>query len=165
MIGWKAQRTLLIVGEGYHEEAFLKHIKQLLVPRGCGLQVKVKNARGKGAQHVIEWTGRQAASHGYDVVAALLDTDTDWNSSVARLAKKKKIQVFASAPCFEAMLLRALGDVPVGNGKALKKQLAPYVNNDATRYENYAGSFNVARLQAARILEPTIDDLLKLFSA
>ncbi len=42
--------------------------------------------------------------------------------------------------------------------------LAPYVNNDATRCEDYAASFNMASLQAARILEPTIDDLLKLFS-
>ncbi len=33
---WKAQRTLLIVGEGYHEEAFLGHVKQIYAPRGCG---------------------------------------------------------------------------------------------------------------------------------
>jgi len=26
---WKAQRTLLIVGEGYHEEAFLNHVRQI----------------------------------------------------------------------------------------------------------------------------------------
>lgn len=29
---WKAQRTLLIVGEGRHEEAFLKHVKQFSLP-------------------------------------------------------------------------------------------------------------------------------------
>ena len=46
---WKAQRTLLIVGEGRHEEAFLNHVKQLYAPRGCGLSVTIKNARGKGA--------------------------------------------------------------------------------------------------------------------
>ena len=49
---WKAQRTLLIVGEGRHEEAFLNYLKQLYVPRGCGLSVTIKNARGKGALHV-----------------------------------------------------------------------------------------------------------------
>jgi len=37
MAVWKAQRTLLIVGEGRHEEAFLNHVKQLYVQRGCGL--------------------------------------------------------------------------------------------------------------------------------
>lgn len=42
---WKAQRTLLIVGEGRHEEAFLNHVKHLYVQRGCGLAVAIKNAR------------------------------------------------------------------------------------------------------------------------
>gem|GEM_PF-2578925 len=46
----KASRTLLIVGEGRHEEAFLNHLKQLYVPRGCGLSVTIKNARGKGRE-------------------------------------------------------------------------------------------------------------------
>ena len=58
MDNWKVQRTLLIVGEGGAEEAFLKHVKHLYVPRGCGLIVTIKNARGKGAQHVINWTAR-----------------------------------------------------------------------------------------------------------
>jgi hypothetical protein len=53
---WKAQRTLLLVGEGYHEEAFLSHVKQIYAPRGCGLAVTIKNAHGKGAMHVIDWT-------------------------------------------------------------------------------------------------------------
>jgi len=76
---WKAQRTLLIVGEGRHEVAFLNHLKHLYVPRGCGLSVTIKNARGKGALHVINWTARQIANVDYDAVAALLDTDSDWN--------------------------------------------------------------------------------------
>ncbi|MDP2112135.1 MAG: hypothetical protein Q8N48_08415 [Thiobacillus sp.] len=72
---WKAQRTLLIVGEGRHEEAFLNHVKQLYAPRGCGLSVTIKNARGKGAGHVIDWTIGQAAIAKFDDVAAMLDTD------------------------------------------------------------------------------------------
>ena len=47
---WKAQKTLLIVGEGRHEEAFLNHVKLRYAPRGCGLAVTIKNARGKGAE-------------------------------------------------------------------------------------------------------------------
>ncbi len=77
MVNWKAQRTLLIVGEGRHEEAFLNHLKKLYVPRGCGLSVTIKNARGKGALHVVSWTARQIANADYDVVAVLLDTDVD----------------------------------------------------------------------------------------
>jgi hypothetical protein len=90
MAVWKAQRTLLMVGEGFHEEAFLHHVKRLFAPRGCGLSVTVKNAQGKGAKHVVEWTGRQVENTAYDTVAVLLDTDTDWSLAVAKLAKRRK---------------------------------------------------------------------------
>jgi hypothetical protein len=162
---WKAQRTLLIVGEGFDEVAFLNHTKKLYVSRGCGLSVTIKNARGKGARHVIEWTGRQIANADYDVVATLLDTDTDWSPTVASQAKRKRIQVLKSEPCFEAMMLRLLGEAPMNDAKELKKQFAPFVNNDALNPENYMTHFNREYLQAGRTFEPTIDTLLKLFGA
>lgn len=158
---WKAQRTLLIVGEGRHEEAFLNHLKTLYAPRGCGLAVTIKNARGKGALHVVNWTAGQAAIAKYDAVAALFDTDTDWNAKTEKLAKARRIQVLTSEPCFEAMMLRLIGKTPNGDAHALKKQFAPYVNNDATQREHYAAHFGEERLQAGK--EPTIEALLRLF--
>lgn len=160
---WKAQRTLLIVGEGYTEEAFLSHVKQLFAPRGCGLQVTIKNARGKGAQHVIDWTIRQMANTAYDTVAAMLDTDADWSPTVAKKARMKKINVLASEPCFEALMLRLIGQVPTGDAKTLKKQFAPFVNDDATQRGNYAGLLSETCLIAGRHREPIIDALLRLF--
>ena len=160
---WKAQRTLLIVGEGRHEEAFLNHLKQLYVPRGCGLSVTIKNARGKGALHVVNWTARQIANADYDVVAVLLDTDVDWNDKTEKLARTKKIQVLKSEPCFEAMMLRLLGKSAIGDAQVLKRQFAPFVNNDATQRDHYALHFNPASLHAGRNKELTIDALLKLF--
>lgn len=161
---WRAQRTLLIVGEGYHEEAFLNHVKQLYAPRGCGLSVTIKNARGKGAKHVIDWTIRQAAIAKFDTVAAMLDTDTDWTHAVAKQARIKKIQVLASIPCFDAMLLRLLGKTPPAGASASKQQLAPFVNHDPTKRQNYEPHFGVASLEAGRIHEPTIDGLLRLMA-
>ena len=160
---WKARRTLLIVGEGRDEEAFLNHVKQLYAPRGCGLSVAIKNARGKGALHVIGWTARQIANADYDAVAALLDTDADWNSKTERLARTRKIKVLKSEPCFEAMMLRLLGVTTIGDAKTLKKQFAPYVNHDATQRNHYITNFGPVCLQAGRTKEPTIDALLRLF--
>lgn len=159
---WKARRTLLIVGEGRHEEAFLNHVKQLYAPRGCGLSVTIKNARGKGAKHVIEWTIRQAAIAKYDTVAAMLDTDTDWTQAVAKQAKAKRIQVLASDPCFDAVMLRLLGKEPSAGASASKQQLAPYVNHDPTQRQSYELHFGAARLESCRMHEPIIDALLKL---
>lgn len=159
---WKAQRTLLIVGEGYHEEAFLNHVKQLYAPRGCGLSVTIKNARGKGAKHVIDWTIRQIANVDYDTVAAMLDTDTDWTPTIAKQAKSKKIQVLASDPCFDAVMLRLLGKTPAGDAKTMKKQLAPFVSNDPTQRQNYAAHFGPECLEAGCAHEPAIDALFRL---
>ncbi len=154
---WKAQRTLLIVGEGRHEEAFLNHLKKLYVPRGCGLSVTVKNARGKGALHVVNWTARQIANADFDVVAVLLDTDVDWNAKTEKLARTKKIQVIKSEPCFEAMMLRLVGKSAIGDAQVLKKQFAPLVNNDATQRDHYALHFGSESLLAGRNKELTID--------
>ncbi len=160
---WKAQHTVLIVGEGRHEEAFLNHLKRLYVSRECGLSVTIKNARGKGAWHVINWTARQMANAAYDEAAALLYTDADWNENTSTLARAKKIQVLKSEPCFEAMMLRLLRQPTVGDAHALKKQFAAFVKNDATQREHYATCFDKESLQEGKHREPTIAALLKLF--
>lgn len=159
------KQTLLLVGEGYDEEAFLKYLKSQLVGRNAGMEVKIKNAKGKGAKHVIEWTIRQAKNAEYDVAAVLLDTDTDWTPTVKKQAKVKRIVVLESNPCLEAMLLRLLGVTPEIDSKKLKKQFAPYVSDDATLAEHYSAHFNPDALKSKRHLEKTIDDLLKLLKA
>jgi hypothetical protein len=157
------KRTLLIVGEGADEQAFLNYLKGQLVGRGGGFTVKILNAKGKGAKRVIEWTIRQAAVAGYDKVAALFDTDTDWSSAVEKLARKHKVLLLKSEPCFEAMMLRLLDITPDLDSKNLKSQFAPYVNYDATCSENYAAHFNPEKLADKRHLERVIDSLLDLF--
>jgi len=159
------KKTLLIVGEGLDEEAFLRYLKSKLVNRDAGLMVTIKNAKGKGAKHMIEWTIRQASIADYDNVAALFDTDTDWTQVVEALAKKKKVILLKSEPCFEAMLLRLLGITPDLNLKNLKAQFAPFVNCGASRRENYAKHFSPEMLAAKQHIEPTIERLLILLKS
>ena len=125
----------------------------------------IKNARGKGAMHVIDWTIKQIANAEYDKVAAMLDTDKDWSPTVAKQARVKKIQVLASEPCFDAVMLRLLGLRAEDEAKVMKKTLAPYLNGDPTDRMNYAKHFGADCLEAGRAREPTIDALLKLFDA
>ena len=164
MTVWPVYPTLLLVGEGATEEAFLKYVKGLYAPRGAGLKVTVKNAHGKGAKHVVEWTVRQMGIANYDSVAALLDTDQDWSEAVAKQAKSSRIRVLKSEPLFEAMMLRLIGQSDIGDSKTLKARLAPFVGNDPLRPENYAMRFDRQCLEAGRQSEPTIDALLVLFS-
>ena len=151
----------MIVGKGYDEVAFPNHLKQFPGVYGQGVEITIKNARGKGAAGVIDCAIKLQANAAYDSVAVLLDTDTDWNAKVEKLAKQKKIQVLPSEPCLEAMLLRVIGKRPAA-GNDLKKQFDPYVQNDGTRREDYQQHFGLAVLQGARHREPTIDGLLSL---
>lgn len=158
---WQAHKTLLVVGEGYDEVAFLNHLKQFPGVCGKGVEITIKNARGKGAAGVIDCAIKLKANAAFDKVAVLLDTDTDWTPAVAKLAKRNSVQVLTSDPCLEALLLRVLGKTP-GLAKDLKKQFDPYVQNDGTRREDYGQYFGLLVLQQARQNEPTIDELLKL---
>ena len=159
---WKAERTLLIVGEGADEVAFLTHVKQLFITRGCGLSVKIKNAQGGGAKHVVEWTVRQKANADYDAVAVLVDTDTDWSDTVVNIASKNDIHLLRSEPCFEVLVMRVLGKDPNITASNAKSMFAPHVNNDATKSENYSRKFSKDRLLESRVRVPTIDQLLNL---
>lgn len=100
-------RTVLLVGEGDAEVLFMQHFKSLYVQRGSGVVVTIKNARGKGAAHVVDFAFRQSRNAAYDVKAVLLDTDTDWNDKTRASARKAKIHVMPCDPCFEAVLLNA----------------------------------------------------------
>ena len=157
-------RTLLLVGEGETEQAFLQHVKTLYVSRGGGLRVTVRCAHGKGAGHVVDYAIRQRV-HQFDQIAALLDTDAGWNAAVQKRAREKHIQLLKSEPCFEAMLLRAIGQTANGSAKDLKARLAPWVQDDALDSRHYATHFGLEALQAGRRVEPTLDDLLRLLMA
>ncbi len=161
---WKAQRTLLIVGEGAVDEALLLYAKKLYVPRGCGLSVKIKNAGGKGASHVIDWTIRQMTNAAYDEVAVLLDTDVDWTPAVEKRARQKKIRVMKSIPSVDAVLLRLIGKSTAGDSHALKKRLNPYLNHAPTDPAQYATHFGDAVLRAGRRSEAVIATLLELLN-
>lgn len=160
---WKARSTLLIVGEGQSEVAFLNHLKQLFSARGDGKQIKIKNAQGGGAKHVIDWTLRQKLNADYDVVAVIFDTDTVcWNEKVANDAKKNHIHLLTSEPCLEGMLLRVLEKSDKGDSKELKKRFLPFVKDDSTVSENYKKYFTKKILMQSE--EKTIKQLLKLIT-
>ena len=155
-------KTLLIVGEGETEVAFLTHLKALYAPRGCGLTVRVVCAHGKGAKHVVEVAIRQSQNAAFDCVAALLDTDTDWSAKVQRRAEEHRIHLLLSQPRIEAMLLRALGQ-KTGHSKDDQKKRLAQALKDPLVAGSYAAAFDMSTLQNARQRERVIDELLQLF--
>ena len=150
--------------EGDDEEAFVKHVLKLFVQRGSGLSVSVKNARGKGARNVIEAAIREKRRGGYDGVAALFDTDTNWGRAESTMARKEKIGTIPSTPCLEASLLLMLGDDPSGETAAiLKARLESRLGGHPPRHPQARLSiFTMDRITSNRASVPMIDRLLTL---
>lgn len=100
----RAARTVLLVGEGDTEVLFLQHLKSLYVQRGSGVAVTIKNARGKGAAHVVDFARRQSSNAAFDAVAASRHRHS-WSDKTQAAARGARVQVITCEPCLEAVLL------------------------------------------------------------
>ena len=102
--------SVLAVGEGDAEVAFLQHLKQCYISRGCGSSLTVKQAFGKGARNVVLHAIRYSDGQDYDRCIALFDTDVDYTEEVRQMARRAKIVTIPSEPCLEGFLLKCSGD-------------------------------------------------------
>ena len=144
----RVRRTLLLVGEGLAEEVFLRHLKALYVERGHKT-VTIKNAKGKGGGHVLAYTGRQCKAAEYDQVAALLDTDADWNDQRRAQASRQRILVFEASPCLEALLLAIAGQRVPPNTQACKRAFRQHFGHEAHAEALYPVHLTRGMLDAA----------------
>lgn len=154
------RRTLLLVGEGLAEEAFLRHLRALYVERGSKV-VTVKNAKGKGGGHVLDYTLRQRKAAAFDEAAALLDTDHDWDDAKRAQARKAGITVFEATPCLEALLLAIAGQRPPGVTAACKREFAQRFGHEAHVAAVYTAHFARPALEAARLRVALLDALIQ----
>lgn len=156
--------TVLLVGEGYAEEALLHHLKRLYAPRGSGVAVTIKNARGKGAGHVVDYAIGQTRNAAYDYKLALLDADVDWTPAVQKTAKQARVEVIACEPCLEALLLRAHGPLRDGlASKELKRQFRSQFGFAADEQRVYEEHFGDELLKQARERLSDLDRLVRAF--
>ena len=154
--------TVLLVGEGHAEETLLRHLRSLYIARGSGVTATIRNARGKGAAHVVDYAMGQTRNAAYDRMLVLLDTDTDWTDAVRKKAAQACIDVIACEPCLEALLLRAHG-AALRDGctsRQLKQQFAAQFGCAADEPRVYETHFGRERLEQARRLLPELDRLL-----
>lgn len=156
-------RTVLVVCEGNSEVLFVKHIASLYLQRGSGVRVTVKNARGKGAAHVIDVAIRQSRNADYDERAVLLDTDVGWNQTTEKLARQSGVRVFASTPCLEALLLQ-VHQKPFSNRSSaqLKAAFSEQFGRPASDPLVFAEHFGLPHLAHARPRIGVLNQLVTL---
>ena len=155
-----ASHTVLLVGEGATELAFLKHIKSLYISRGCGVSATAKNAHGKGPDHVVDYAIRQCRNADYDRIAALLDTDLEMSEAVRRRARAKKIQIIGSTPCIEGLLLKILGEHVPATSEQCKARMGRTLPARLTYPDDYQANFPREFLDGRRGEVPELGRLL-----
>lgn len=155
-------RTVLIVGEGDCEIAFLNHLKALYVPRGSGVRATLRNAHGKGPEHVVDYAVRQCRNADYDLRAALLDTDLTWPARLDKQARARRILLIPSSPCLEGLLLRILAYPVPESSSACKETLHRALDGKPTQTSSYERLFDRETLDQARGRVKSLAHLLTL---
>lgn len=159
----QVRKTLLVVGEGDGEEAFLRHLRELYCTSGQGVSVTIRNAHGKGPEHVVDHAIRINTIYSYDRCACLLDTDIQWTGSLIKRAKQHKLEMIGSQPCLEGLLLTILGETVPTYSSDCKKFVEKLLRMDLTESKNYSKHFPKNVVESARLQLPTLNSLLNLF--
>jgi len=158
--------TLLVVGEGADDRAFITHMKKLYCPRDSGISVKVEAGDGGSPGNVITHAIRKYQGKDYDRRLFLLDADLPPDEADYKRATKQGYQIILWQPqCLEGALLDTLGE-PVAqheSSQQLKARLHPRLDGKHTDDSAYATLFtrqildagqNAAVTQVRKALQP-----------
>lgn len=159
----KANKTVLIVGEGATEVAFLQHLSRLFNRRECGVTCTIRNANGKGPEHILKHTQRLAGSIRYDHRVAFLDNDIPIPDKDKSKAKSQGIEILLSDHCIEYFLLRLLGESPPNETKACKR-LMKQSGMDPLKSACYEARFPKSLLEQQQKHFPTLRRLIGIMS-
>ncbi|MEK0168893.1 RloB domain-containing protein [Pseudescherichia vulneris] len=137
-------KTLLLVGEGHAEKAFLSHLKSLFSTGE--FKVSIVTAGGKGPEHVITHAMSCKKCDGYDFVIVLLDTDLNWPKAYVKKAISAGLCLIGSEPCLEGLLLEILNKCKGDSNKSCKALLHPLLSGPCTDRDSYADLFTLDML-------------------
>lgn len=147
------QTTLIIVGEGSHEKAFLSHMKVMYDLRNSGQKVKIIKGDGGSPYDVINSTIKKSSHAAYDFKFILMDNDVPIKQQDYDLAKNQNIEILLSEPlCLEGMLLEVIDLKPLNTAEACKKLLHPLLSGKPTEPYSYETLFTKTVLDKTKKL-------------
>ena len=129
--------TLIIVGEGAHEKAFLSHLKSLY-SANTGQKVKIESADGGSPQDIVRTAVKKSRHIDYDRKFILMDSDIAVDDTTIKMAKDNNITIILSEPlCLEGMLLDFLGASVPDTSKKCKSLLHPKLDGNPADKSSY----------------------------
>ena len=161
--------TILIVGEGPTEKAFLQYLKELYILRENDFAVKVESGTGGSPSSIVQKAIRLRGSRGYDKCYVLIDADkpleTDFKLA-DRMKKRPRVEVLKATPCIEGLFLAILKHSNFSQGSAssdyCKKEFeATYLASDRkTDKRSYVDKFPKTLLDERRTQIQELDLIL-----
>jgi hypothetical protein len=162
----RTKTAILIVGEGFTEQAFLLHVKDLFVKRDSDISVKVERSNGGSPEDIIKKAIRLRDSKGYDKCFVLMDADVEFNptAKIKKLMNKKPgMQIILSEPCIEGLLLRILGERVPDSSDACKRSFHNFISEDKkTQKRSYERLFTKDVLMDKRSNIPALNEILNI---
>ncbi len=145
--------TLLIVGEGSDDKAFIDHVKSLFHQRHSGRKVTVKAGDGGSPGNIITHASRAYKSEDYNRRYLVLDADIPPTAADEKNARAAGYQIILWRPqCLEGALLDVLGErvQEDESSQDLKQRLHPRLAGPHTRSGSYALLFTQPVLAATQ---------------
>lgn len=162
--------TILIVGEGPTEKAFLQYLKELYISRDAPFSIKIESGCGGSPNSVIQKAIRLRGSRAYDKCFVLVDTDKPLTPDLKlqkRMHQKPRIEILGATPCIEGLFLAILQHPRFSPSKTAsdsckyefeKNYIAPDKKPDK---RSYADRFSRTILEERRKQIPELDAILK----
>lgn len=166
----KAKTTVLIVGEGPKDKAFIRHLKDTYVTREDDIAVKVDCGAGGSPRCVVEKAIRLRDSGAYDRCIVIVDEDrklyTD-SKLKKRMREKPPVEINWIKPCMEGLLLQILEHHNFSRYKAsaafCKHEFACYIPVDKqTESTAYIPLFTKVKFDICRKGIRDLDIILKI---
>ncbi len=154
------RKTLLIVGEGHSEKAFLNHLKSIYSIRG--VNIDVVNARGKGPDHILNHALNCQAYTPRDYVGVLLDTDLKWPREIVKQATEQGFQLMGTIPCIDGFILDIINEIKPVESQRCKEKLNKILPGPSTDKNSYSKVLSKQILDNARKSNEILDDLINL---
>lgn len=138
----RALKSLLIVGEGAHDQAFVEYLRLLYDGRETGQTVRVRAGDGGSPGDLLEKMIKRYQHIAYDRRVLLLDDDVQISQPARGIARQHGIEIIVSRPvCLEGMLLDVLG-VPVpSTAQSCKSSLHPMLDGHPAAKRSYHRCF------------------------
>jgi hypothetical protein len=113
----QANKTLLVFGEGYDEEMFLKHLKAIYSYKS-NVAISVKKGKGGDAQNIVIDADKIPGA--YDRKVVILDNDKEKAEMVKarQEAENRNIELIENTPCLEHLLISILDKKMTGKNSA-----------------------------------------------